>query len=73
MKSIFCSILSLTLLTQLHAQSFSEFSWKSPLEKFDNIPDEYANDKAVIINKETYSKGTFTGTFPYIEQLSLIP
>ena len=71
MRSIICAIFILTFCVNSHAQSFSEFTWKAPLEKLEAIPEKYENEKAIIINKETYSKGTFTGTFPYIEQLSL--
>ena len=71
MRSLLCSILTLFVVSPFYAQSFSEFTWKTPLEKLEGIPEKYKEEKAIVINKETYSKGSFTGTFPYIEQLSL--
>jgi hypothetical protein len=54
----------------LSAQSFGDHVWKEEMTPTPTIPAEYADADAVIINSETYSRGTFSGTFPYIEQLA---
>ncbi len=55
---------------QAQAQSFSDYDWKEDMAVVKEIPKEYQDADAVIINNETYSRGTFSGTFPYIEQLA---
>lgn len=55
---------------QLSAQSFGDYVWKNEMAAAPEIPAEYTDADAVIINNETYSRGTFSGTFPYIEQLA---
>lgn len=55
---------------QLSAQSFGDYKWKGEMAPTPEIPAEYADADAVIINNETYSRGSFSGTFPLIEQLA---
>lgn len=70
-KNSFLLILLLSLSCwQLSAQSFGDYTWKADMTAVAEIPSEYADADAVIINSETYSRGTFSGTFPYIEQLA---
>lgn len=70
-KNCFLIILLLSSFGwQLSAQSFSDHVWKEEMTTTPEIPGEYAAADAVIINSETYSRGTFSGTFPYIEQLA---
>jgi hypothetical protein len=52
------------------AQTFSDFEWKGEMAATPTIPAEYASADAVVFNNETYSRGTFEGTYPYIEQLA---
>ncbi|MBL4649287.1 MAG: DUF3857 domain-containing protein, partial [Aureispira sp.] len=47
-----------------------DYVWKGEMTIAPEIPVEYADADAVILNSETYSRGTFSGTFPYIEQLA---
>jgi hypothetical protein len=54
----------------LSAQSFSDYAWKGDMIPTPTIPAEYADADAVIFRSETYSRGSFSGEFPYIEQLS---
>jgi len=70
-KNYFLIILLLSLSCwQLSAQSFGDHVWKEEMTTAPEIPGEYTDADAVIINSETYSRGTFSGTFPYIEQLA---
>jgi hypothetical protein len=70
-KNCFLIVLLLSLSCwQLSAQSFGDHVWKEEMTAAPEIPVEYADADAVIINSETYSRGTFSGTFPYIEQLA---
>lgn len=70
-KNYFLIVLLLSLSCwQLSAQSFGDYTWKEDMAAVAEIPSEYADADAVIINSETYSRGTFSGTFPYIEQLA---
>lgn len=70
-KNYFLIVLLLSLSCwQLSAQSFGDYTWKEEMTAIPEIPSEYADADAVIINSETYSRGTFSGTFPYIEQLA---
>lgn len=55
---------------QASAQSFSDYQWKAEMAAEVEIPAEYADADAVLVNNETYSRGSFSGTFPYIEQLA---
>lgn len=55
---------------QAQAQSFSDYEWKEEMAAVKEIPEEFQKADAVIINNETYSRGVFSGTFPYIEQLA---
>ena len=55
---------------QATAQSFSDYQWKADMAAAPEIPQEFADADAVIFNNETYSRGSFSGTFPYIEQLA---
>lgn len=55
---------------QLSAQSFGDYQWKAEMAPTPEIPAEYADADAVVINNQTYSRGSFSGTFPYIEQLA---
>lgn len=55
---------------QAQAQSFSDYEWKNEMAVVKEIPAEFQKADAVIINNETYSRGVFSGTFPYIEQLA---
>lgn len=56
--------------SQLAAQSFSDYEWKEEMAAVGVMPAEYADAEAVIVNAETYTRGTITGTFPYLDQLS---
>ncbi len=57
----------------LNAQGFSDFQWKdAQMQAGYTIPNEFAKADAVIIRNETYSKGIFSGEFPYIEQLATL-
>ena len=70
-KNCFLIILLVSLFSwQLSAQSFGDYVWKEEMTAAPEIPSEYTDADAVIINSETYSRGTFSGTFPYIEQLA---
>jgi hypothetical protein len=70
-KNCFLIILLTTLSCwQLSAQSFGDHVWKKEMTPTPEIPGEHVDADAVIINSETYSRGTFSGTFPYIEQLA---
>jgi len=70
-KNCFLIVLLLSLSCwQLSAQSFGDYVWKGEMTIAPEIPVEYADADAVILNSETYSRGTFSGTFPYIEQLA---
>jgi hypothetical protein len=70
-KNCFLIVLLLSVSCwQLSAQSFGDHVWKEEMTTAPEIPGEYAEADAVIINSETYSRGTFSGTFPYIEQLA---
>ncbi|WMX14282.1 MULTISPECIES: DUF3857 domain-containing protein [unclassified Aureispira] len=70
-KNCFLIVLLLSLsYGYLSAQSFGDHVWKEEMAPVPEIPSEYADADAVIINNETYSRGTFSGTFPYIEQLA---
>lgn len=55
---------------QVWAQSFSDYEWKNEMISTTEIPEEYTDVDAVLINNETYSRGSFSGTFPYIQQLT---
>ncbi|BDS13666.1 DUF3857 domain-containing protein [Aureispira anguillae] len=55
---------------QVTAQSFGDYQWKNEMAPTPEIPAEYADADAVVIRNETYSRGAFSGTFPYIEQLT---
>lgn len=56
----------------LQAQSFTDHAWKSPMPVAPAIPAEHQNAKAVIFKSETFSKGEFSGEFPYsLEQLGI--
>ncbi|MDC0230939.1 DUF3857 domain-containing protein [Aureispira] len=52
------------------AQSFSDYKWKAEMAPTPEIPAKFAEADAVIFNNETYSRGAFSGTYPYIEQLA---
>jgi hypothetical protein len=56
--------------SSLLAQGFTDFAWKGDMPATPAIAAEYASADAVIFKTETYSRGTFSGEFPYIEQLS---
>lgn len=56
--------------SHLIAQSFSDYKWKNDMIVVGEMPTEYAEAEAVIINAETYTRGTISGTFPYLDQLS---
>ncbi|MGH1335773.1 MAG: DUF3857 domain-containing protein [Aureispira sp.] len=56
--------------SQLSAQSFSDYEWKGEMAKVDKMPEEYKTAEAVVVNTETYTRGTISGTFPYLDQLS---
>jgi len=59
--------------SQTHAQSFGDFQWKdAQMQSGYTIPAEFSKADAVIIRTETYSKGIFSGEFPYIEQLGTL-
>lgn len=64
------AVLSVLSHFQTTAQTFSDFEWKGEMMATPTIPAEYANADAVVFNNETYSRGTFEGTYPYIEQLA---
>jgi hypothetical protein len=54
----------------LSAQGFTDYVWKGEMPAAPAVPEKYASADAVIFKTETYSRGTFSGEFPYIEQLS---
>lgn len=64
------AVLSVLSHFQINAQTFGDFEWKGEMAATPAIPAEYANADAVLFNSETYSRGTFEGTYPYIEQLA---
>jgi hypothetical protein len=64
------AVLSTLSYFQTTAQTFSDFEWKGEMAAAPTIPAEYASADAVVFNNETYSRGTFEGTYPYIEQLA---
>ncbi len=68
-NSLLTLALSSFLGLQASAQSFGDYDWKSEMAIVE-IPSKYADADAVVINNTTYSKGTFSGTYPYIEQLA---
>ncbi len=73
-KSCRSLLLAAALLSSpalVQAQSFTDFVWKGdmpPAPK--DIPAEFLQSDAIIYKTETYSRGTFSGEFPYIEQLA---
>jgi len=70
-KSCFLIAMLLTCsYWQVSAQSFSDYQWKAEMAAEVEIPAEYADADAVLINNESYSRGSFSGTYPYIEQLA---
>lgn len=72
MKSKYFLGLALGCMTymQASAQSFSDYKWKKEMADVVEIPAEYKDADAVILSTTTYSRGTFSGTFPRIEQLA---
>lgn len=56
--------------SQAIAQSFGDYQWKTEMATAPAIPAEYADADAIVFNNETYSRGSFAGTFPRIEQLA---
>lgn len=54
----------------LSAQGFNDYEWKKDMVVPKDIPAEFMEADALIINKEVYSRGTVSGTFPYIEQMT---
>jgi len=71
LHSLFMFIVCLSvLMSDASAQSFSDYKWKNDMPQAPDIPEEFADADAVIINNETYSRGVFSGTFPRIEQLA---
>lgn len=72
MNKHFISAILLTLCScqLLMAQGFSDYEWKEDMVEAKDIPAEFLEADAIIVNKEVYSRGTVSGTFPYIEQLT---
>lgn len=64
-------LLGASLATQgAYAQSFTDYAWKeASMPAAPAIPAEFQNAEAVIFKSETYSRGVFSGEYPYIEQL----
>lgn len=56
--------------SQLSAQSFSDYEWKGDMATVEKMPEAYKTAEAVIVNAETYTRGTISGNFPYLDQLS---
>ncbi len=69
-NSFLIAILFSLAAVQGNAQSFGDYEWKAEMTPLPEIPAEYADADAVIINNETYSRGSFAGTYPQIEQLA---
>lgn len=70
-KKCFAIAALLTGMTwQGMAQSFDDYVWKEDMPAAPEIPAEYKSADAVVINSEQYSRSSFSGTFPYIQQLS---
>ncbi len=70
-SSSFAIVLILFLFSHnSFAQGFGDYQWKDEMMATPEIPAEFAEADAVIFNNEIYSRGSFSGTFPYIEQLA---
>ena len=69
-NSFLIAILFSLAAVQGNAQSFGDYEWKAEMTPLPEIPAEYADADAVIINNETYSRGSFAGNYPQIEQLA---
>lgn len=53
------------------AQSFTDYVWKGEMAAAPkDVSAEFLQSDAIIYKTETYSRGTFSGEFPYIEQLA---
>lgn len=65
--SVFLGVLGCQLLS---AQGFNDYEWKEDMVVPKDIPAEFMEADALIVNKEVYSRGTVSGTFPYIEQMT---
>ena len=63
--------LAVALLLPLGAssQTFTDYEWTEPMSQV-VVPDNFRGEEAVIIRMEEYNKSTFSGEFPYIEQLA---
>lgn len=51
------------------AQTFSNYKWKGDMPASKEVPTDFSSADAVYFDKTVYSRGTFSGEFPYIEQL----
>lgn len=72
MKNTFL-VLVLIYSVQLNlsfAQEFTDYTWKTDMKDKIEIPQEFKDEAAVILKSEIYNRSTFSGTFPYIEQLA---
>lgn len=70
MRSVLFLLLTSLSIQLLPAQGFGDYTWKTEMKTSPAIPSEFEDAAAVIYNYETYSRGSFSGTFPYIEQLA---
>ncbi|MCH2045241.1 MAG: DUF3857 domain-containing protein [Saprospiraceae bacterium] len=52
------------------AQGFTGYTWKTDMKNDIEIPEQFKDAAAVILESENYNKSTFSGTFPFIEQLA---
>jgi hypothetical protein len=71
MKKLLLMGAALWLTPGLQAQSFTDYDWPEAFAPKAEIPQDFQSAEAVIVKYEEYNKSTFSGTFPYIEQLAL--
>ena len=70
MRCILFLFLTFITIQLTLAQGFGDYKWKSDMLPSPIVPEAFNDADAIIYSYETYSRGSFSGTFPYIEQLA---